>query len=163
MSTNEKSPSVLSDNLGLLDALIEKGSFLPREPEGDWEQNVSLRPSRSGPPSASIIGEEGNRVTLHSTVNPVVEGERLAEAVSIGPESLLVILGLGLGYHAESALKKASGRPAVIVEKEPDIWRAALTRIDLKTWIEGRDLYFIVGDEPNRPLLGLAPYSSSIN
>ena len=95
-------------------------------------------------------------ITLHSTVNPVAEGERLAESVSIGPDGLLVVLGLGLGYHVEAALKKATGRPVVIVEKEPEVWRAALTRIDLKTWIEDRDLYFIIGDEPEHALARLS-------
>jgi hypothetical protein len=61
---------------------------------------VSLVPTPTGLPSARVRRPQGGFVSLHSLHDPWEEACRFAETVELLPDTgLLVVLGLGLGYH----------------------------------------------------------------
>lgn len=76
-------------------------------------------PSRSGIPSGRYAG-----IWLHSRYDPLAEAERsVDEALSSGAE-VLVLLGLGLGYHAEKALERDSR--VLVIEHDPACLKACI-------------------------------------
>jgi len=81
-------------------------------------------PSRIGLPSGRYAG-----VWLHSRYDPLTEAERsVDEALSSGAE-LLVLFGLGLGYHAGKALARDSR--VLVIEHDPACLKACLGVRDL--------------------------------
>ncbi|MEW6387018.1 MAG: glycosyltransferase [Thermodesulfobacteriota bacterium] len=85
-----------------------------------------LLSSRKGPPSLEV-GQQ----RLHSSYDPVKEGEDWAQAQNLeaGEALPLVVFGLGLGYHLLPWLK--AGRPFFVVEPDPAVARLALENQDL--------------------------------
>lgn len=70
---------------------------------------------------------------LHSRVDPVREAERaVAEALAGGGADSLVLLGFGLGYHAEAAARIAPGLAVVVCEPDPARFLAALSLRDFR-------------------------------
>ncbi|MGD9938385.1 MAG: motility associated factor glycosyltransferase family protein [Clostridia bacterium] len=84
----------------------------------EWE------PARTGLPSGRYGG-----IWLHSRFDPSTEaGKSVDEALSSGAD-LLVLFGLGLGYHARQALDRDSR--VLVVEHDPACLRACLDVHDL--------------------------------
>lgn len=79
------------------------------------ERNPSftIEPSKSGPPTLAVLAE-GKKVYLHSRVDPLKEGESLRGRFDPGKYDLLVVLGVGLGYHL-APLAELSDRYRLIV------------------------------------------------
>lgn len=85
---------------------------------------IESGPSRCGVPSGRYAG-----VWLHSRYDPLAEAERsVDEALSSGAD-LLVLLGLGLGYHAEKALERDSR--VLVIEHDPAFLKACIGVRDL--------------------------------
>jgi hypothetical protein len=94
-----------------LAALVDATPPLPLEP---------MR-ARNGSPTATAAG-----AWLHSRYDPEAEGGRVAEEAVATGASLVLSLGLGLGYSARAAL--AAGSPIAAIESDPG-WLAALFRV----------------------------------
>ena len=60
---------------------------------------LDLVTSKKGTLSLKVTGEDGRSRTLHSLYDPEKEARALVDACSFEGESLIVVLGLGLGYH----------------------------------------------------------------
>lgn len=88
-------------------------------------------PSKSGPPYLKV-GE----VRLHSTYQPVAEGESWAKAQEREEREPVVIFGLGLGYHVQPFLEE--DREVWVVEPSAAVARLALEHQDLtRLWERG--------------------------
>lgn len=94
-----------------LAALVDAATPLPLEPAR----------ARNGSTTAMAAG-----AWLHSRYDPEAEGGRIAEEAAATGASLVVLLGLGLGYTARAAL--AAGSPIAAIESDP-AWLAALFRV----------------------------------
>ncbi len=104
---------------------------------------VTLAP---GPhPVAQALGEQGRLVSLHSTKDPWKEAEILAGRLSLGESQPVVALGMGLGYHLLKLIRRLTPRHRlIIVEKEPEIWLAALGTLDLTQLFERPNTCWVV-------------------
>ncbi len=58
---------------------------------------------------------------LHSAYDPIKESDRLVKQFSIGRASIIVVLGLGLGYHIKFLKEKFPETPIIIFEKESEV------------------------------------------
>jgi Glycosyltransferase Maf N-terminal domain len=87
----------------------------------------------AGPyPSFQTLGEHGRLVSLHSAQDPWREAESLAERATLEASQTVVALGMGLGYHLLTLLPRLSPtNHLIIVEKEPEVFLAALSALDL--------------------------------
>jgi len=102
------------DNLNWLRSTNPDLLTLAGRPPSD---RMIVSPSRKSVPTLTI-----SDVQLHSSYDPVAEADKLAEkaleAVPVG--NAIVLLGLGLGYFAESLLQKRDVALAII-EADPEI------------------------------------------
>ncbi len=94
--------------------------------------DLAVTPSKQGDLTLRI----GN-VQMHSAYNPVEEAERLADEAlkNAASNSVIVVCGLGLGYHIESICRRFQGK-VVVVEPDPAIVKLALTSRDLTAMSE---------------------------
>ncbi len=88
---------------------------------------LEVAPSKRGDPTLRI----GN-VQVHSAYDPVGEAERLADnaLTRAASDSVIVICGLGLGYHAAALCRRFPGR-VLVVEPDLSIVGLALSASDL--------------------------------
>jgi hypothetical protein len=116
---------------GLLDELTSESSDVLSP------QDIKVETTPSGEPTLSVRG-----IYVHSKRDPSREGERLSQAVDTG-KGPLVVLGFGLGYSAQSAVK--FGRPVIVVEKYRNLLRLALELRDFSEFLSKNRIIFVVG------------------
>lgn len=91
--------------------------------------------------------KEKNRLTpLHSTFDPLKEGERLPDLYSgVG---YLVIFGIGAGYHINPFLKNRRISNILIIEKNPALLRGVMENIDLRSLLMDSRVQLLVDQDP---------------
>jgi spore maturation protein CgeB len=92
--------------------------------EADIPEDHQILPSRQGAPYLQV-----GRRRLHSSYNPLAEGEEWCREQNLEGNEPLVIFGLGLGYHLLPLLKDK--RQVYVVEPSPAVARLALENQDL--------------------------------
>ncbi|MDR0382830.1 MAG: DUF115 domain-containing protein [Spirochaetaceae bacterium] len=107
-------------------------------------ENFAAETAVSGEPTARLGGRY-----LHSARDPEREAARLV-AASAGENAgnIIVLLGFALGYAAEAAAALPSEPLVVVVEKRPELLRAALECRDLSGLFSKR-VVFVLGDDPS--------------
>ncbi len=133
---------ILEENLSLIDDTAGGNSLRPGIVNGSASAVIILR-SKSGHPVPKVLAESGKWLTLHSTVNPVEEAKQFATAINCKSNTIIVILGVGLGYHVEQILRKTQQQPVIFVEKEPYLLKEFLSAKKLKKYLDEKDIYFL--------------------
>jgi len=100
-------------------------------------EDIKIETAATGDPSLCVKGFH-----VHSPRDPAREGQRLAQTVSAGNGSV-VVLGFGLGYAAQFAVE--FGRPVIIVEKYKNLLIKALELRDLSGFLSKKNIIFVVG------------------
>jgi hypothetical protein len=98
---------------------------------GLWSASIQL----SGGGLADMSAP-ARSIALASRYDPLAEAKKLIAAVDLQKHACVVLLGLGLGYHA-AALARQMREECVCIVFEPDlaILRAVLERIDHTAWL----------------------------
>lgn len=85
---------------------------------------------------------------LHSKYNPVAEASKIIKDVDAAKDSLIVVFGIGLGYHLFELKNKISKETRVIlVEHNIDVLKYAFTHIDFTSILESGQFLLLCGDE----------------
>lgn len=108
--------------------------------------------SRTGLPIAALPAEPGGRETaLCSKYDPAAEAQKLVGKIDFSKTACLVLLGLGLGYHAEAAIE-AMGDEGIAILYEPDeaLLRAVLEQRDLSKLLRKSNVWLVTGREVDR-------------
>ncbi len=104
--------------------------------------------ARSGQPALKVRNARGEEVHLCSAYDPVAEAEALVRAVPTEGLMSYVVLGLGLGYHAEALFRKASPESLLLLfETDAGLARLALEARDLSTLLMSPRVFLVVGRE----------------
>ncbi len=114
---------------------------------GNGPDRIEPGLSPAGYPTLRVRDATGRWSHLHSGRDPVAEGLELAGRI---PEDKdVVVLGMGLGYHLAALLEnpRRQGRVAV-VERDPDVFRAALKAGIITPHLNDSRLTPLVGLEP---------------
>lgn len=86
---------------------------------------------------------------IHSKHNPVNEAIRWVDGINVEDEDTISIIGLGLGYYIEPILKKYPSKKIIIIEPSEEIFLHFLSIKDVTTYIENKNIVFIVGKDSN--------------
>lgn len=90
----------------------------------------------------------GNNYILHSSYDPVAEAERIVQGVEITRDYLLIVFGIGLGFHLFELKNKISkDTKVVIVEHNMDVLKYALMHIDFSDLFKSGQFILLYGDE----------------
>jgi len=87
--------------------------------------NLALIKSKCGNYSLRVECEDGFTNTLHSIYDPESEAVNIVNAFTFNGNGILVILGLGLGYHLKELLKRFPDAKIIVVEDSPEIYQRA--------------------------------------
>ncbi|MDR0540120.1 MAG: DUF115 domain-containing protein [Spirochaetaceae bacterium] len=109
--------------------------------------DIELRPTPEGCPTLVFAGK-----FIHSARAPRKEAVRLVNASLFPangspPPSWGIVLGFGLGYTALAAAEAAPGILLLIVEKRPEVLRAALEQRDWEEFFTRQQIIFANGSE----------------
>lgn len=89
---------------------------------------VEMVNTRSGVPTLRVTLSDGRSAWLHSRYDPVRESEELAERwiMECRSADLVVVLGLGLGYHVESLARRLGSQSLlVVIEANEPVYHSA--------------------------------------
>jgi hypothetical protein len=87
-------------------------------------------------------------LTLVSTIDPIAEGERIAERQLGSDANACLVYGFALGYHVESVVKRLPrGSRVLVVDPQISIFRLALETRDLTHLFENKDIRWAIGDK----------------
>jgi hypothetical protein len=81
----------------------------------------SVSDTKNGLKTISAIDSGGKEIKLHSSYDPVKEAERNTDAFNKGRSSILIVSGIGLGYHIQSLKEKYPDIKIIAVEREKDV------------------------------------------
>ncbi len=99
-----------------------------------------------------VMGADGALKTLHSTYDPEAEAKSLVEAFRFDGKGMLIVLGLGLGYHLAELSGKYPGAEIFVVEALPEIYELSKKH---GPEING-DVQYLVGLMPDKALKEIA-------
>lgn len=96
---------------------------------------------------------EIKRCFLHSSYYPDKEAREWANAIEINDESILIIYGVGLGYHVNYLLSRlSSNNRLILVEPSNEIFQFALNNGYYNMFKNRENICFIVGEESEEKL-----------
>ncbi|GAB4236394.1 MAG: hypothetical protein Kow00109_09910 [Acidobacteriota bacterium] len=99
--------------------MYRKAGFASEAPSAaETIQDLRLIPSRSGRPTARVTCKDGSERFLHSAFDPEREASEWAAVQIFGPRDILVVFGVGLGYHV-SALRRRLQPKNLLLAIEP--------------------------------------------
>lgn len=92
--------------------------------------DIEFFTARSGALSARAKLPGGRLLLLHSAYDPVREAKNLVASTPLEKAKVVILLGMGLGYHLREIIKKAPpGAKVLVVEKHPDLIRQAEAKL----------------------------------
>lgn len=98
---------------------------------------IEFSTSRSGAPTAVVLCTDGAARALYSRYDPAKQAVREAGAWDAAGASVVIVLGLGLGYHLEAlAARLPESVKFIVFEKRPELAQAALERADFSALIQ---------------------------
>lgn len=87
--------------------------------------NLTLIKSRTGNYSLKVKCEGGYEKTLHSLYDPEDEASKIADAFEFDGKGILVVLGLGLGYHVAELAARFPDSGIIVIEADQNIYELA--------------------------------------
>ncbi|MBI5057049.1 MAG: glycosyltransferase [Nitrospirae bacterium] len=89
------------------------------------EYKFSLIEAKSGKPSLKVSFGDSSAKTLHSLYDPEEEARKIVGAFEFDGKGILVVLGLGLGYHVAELAGRFPDAGIIVIEADPDIYELA--------------------------------------
>lgn len=113
-------------------------------------KNLSLLETKSKSFSLKVRCNDGTEKIFHSLYDPVGEAKAIVDAFRFDGRGILVILGLGLGYHVIELIKRFPDAEIIVLEAVPEIYKLAKDNGYISEF-EDR-IKFIVGLPTNKAL-----------
>ncbi len=110
------------------------------------EHNLILLETKNGNLSIRVQHDTGSINTLHSLYDPEEEAKTIVDAFRFDGRGLLIVLGLGLGYHVIELVKKFPDAEIIVIEALQEIYKLAKEYGRL-SGLEDK-VRFIVGSSP---------------
>ncbi len=112
--------------------------------------SIQVVPSRSGALTLKVSSPDGRDRAIHSLYDPEKEAEALVNACHFDGKGILVVLGLGLGYHVEKLIEKYPEADIVVVEALEEIYEMA--KLNKQVDVLKERIEFIVATPPQEVL-----------
>lgn len=102
-----------------------------------------------GQTTATVCTPSGRWVPLHPTGDPVSASELLLDRLdTLNPKpTLLIAIGLGLGYLLDALERRQSTLKVLAIEPLPEVTAAMLARRDWTEWLSSGRLALLVGPD----------------
>jgi hypothetical protein len=101
-------------------------------------------PTEDGPKTVKKILGENRFHFVHSSVNPTKEAEKWADLVQC-TSKMLVVLGIGLGYHLLALKEVSPPDTLIIIEADLELFSLAVKLVDLTPIIRDLKVHLLIG------------------
>jgi spore maturation protein CgeB len=98
---------------------------MPRVSHSNTLNGLIFVETKSGAQTLKVTGEDGAEKTIHSLYDPRAEAKSIVSSFEFDGRGILVVLGLGLGYHVAELAKRFSDAEILVVEALSEILEAA--------------------------------------
>lgn len=106
-----------------------------------------------------IYKNENKKVFIHSAYDPEKEAKQWVDEVKIDSESVIILFGLGLGYHASEILQRMGKENLLlIVEPSMETFRIALNMDIVKQLLNDNRVAISVASDRNEMVYFLSQY-----
>ncbi|OQY33804.1 MAG: hypothetical protein B6241_07070 [Spirochaetaceae bacterium 4572_59] len=112
----------------------------------DTSQNIKFKHSKSGHQIPCYSKDGINFKAIHSAFDPVKEGFRLSEQKHF--EGMLLVFGLGGGFHIRPLLKNREITSIIIIENNPEETKSILSNLDLSDIFLDKRVSLWISDKP---------------
>ncbi len=112
----------------------------PKSPPDD--KRVRVVKNQSGEKNLQVLGEGGKWITCYSHRDISHEIALFSKNVEIPEEHIIILLGLGLGYHLKEISNKTD-QPIVVVEREEDVFKAALSMEGMSDVLDNPNVFLV--------------------
>ncbi len=100
-----------------------------------------------------VYMDDRKRYFLHSSYYPDKEAKEWVDDIEIDDESILIIYGVGLGYHINYLVSRLSpNNKLILIEPSNNIFQFALNNGCYNRFKNRENIYFIVGEESEEKL-----------
>ena len=100
-----------------------------------------------------ILQNSNGQISLHSRIDPVREAQSQVRGLEADDNDMVVILGLGLGYHLRAALDRLpESATLVVIEPDPSVFQAAVRLTGLTGLFDRPRFHLIVSSRPEEVL-----------
>ena len=89
------------------------------------DQKIIVEKARNGRPSLKVVCEDKSIKTLHSTYDPEAEARNIIDGLQYNGNGIIIVLGLGLGYHVAELRRQFPDDRIVVIEALSEICRFA--------------------------------------
>jgi len=108
--------------------------------------SYSVFPAIKGNPTIEVI-QNSKKVLIHSRIDPVLEAKRFIQSNVNGDEDLIIVFGLGLGYHIEELINRNTKSLIIIIEPSIELFNAALKTRDLSKILKSEKVNLLIEPE----------------
>ncbi|HOM99020.1 MAG TPA: DUF115 domain-containing protein [Acidobacteriota bacterium] len=95
-------------------------------------RSLRIEPSRCGKPTARVTCSDGSQRFLHSAFDPEREAHDWAAAQSFGPRDILVVFGVGLGYHLVALRRRLHPQNLLLAVEPLTLWGSTVTTCEVR-------------------------------
>lgn len=110
----------------------------------NFSNNVKFKQSKKGP-IIPIIRIDNKEKPLHSTIDPIKEGQRFYN--NSKADGFIIFLGLGAGYHIIPFLEQSDITEILIIDKDISIFKTILSNLDLSQFILNRRVKILIDED----------------
>ena len=121
----------------------------PKGPPDD--KRVRVVKNQSGEKNLQILGEGGKWIACYSHRNISSELALFSKNIEIPEDHIIILLGIGLGYHLKEILKKTD-QPVVVVERDEEVLKAALTVEGMPDTLDDPNVFLVIGKDVENSL-----------
>lgn len=135
--------SYLASNLAALGSRLT--GALPEHAPAD--SRYAVLPTPAGVPTMVYRGDSGD-IMLHSKYDPRREAARLVDAAGADGANIIIIYGLGMGYHVEEVARRLKPyQQLLLIEPDEQACSAALSARDMAAFLANEQLHLAVALE----------------
>ncbi|MFA5865325.1 MAG: 6-hydroxymethylpterin diphosphokinase MptE-like protein [Phycisphaerae bacterium] len=103
-----------------------------------------IEPAQNGSMTIKAHLPDGKEIYLHSKYNPQSEAKKFVDGLDLKKNLVVVLSGIGLGYHVREIFDRTSSQTIVVVlEPQLGVIRAALWNIDFSEELKKNRLIFL--------------------
>ena len=121
-----------------------------------------FRPKANGAFPNILMDKQDEKILYYNSDNPIGYCKQYIGALDLKYAPALIFMGFGLGYQVVTVLndlsKKLNIQYIIIVEKDIDLFKTALTFIDFSPIIRHQNIKFFVGQQPDELYGSLLEY-----
>ncbi len=124
--------------------------------------DIEIILAKNGELTFKIKKNEVGTILAHSIYNPQREAEKMIENLDFSRHTLVLVFGLGLGYHIEKILERATTQSRIIIiEPDKKVYESFMRNKDMKKIFEDNRVLLVIGIKTDDIQSVLAGFSSA--